>query len=154
MKRLIAIALAFCLLLGGCLSVNTIGLTAEQKNEDFEYLCTLLDDLFPFWGEYEMLGVNREKRYKDYCEKVEAAKTDIEFMNVLEYFFVKITSKGNLGHLALLNGYWYDWYGMYQTAEGMEPWKELLSNEKTAESYAMLDKTKQTGFAKKSPFET
>lgn len=42
---------------------------------------------------------------------------------------------------------------MYQTVDGMEPWKEVFSNEKTAQSYAMLDKTKPIGFAKKSLLE-
>ncbi len=35
-----------------------LGLTTEQKLQDFDALCTLLDRNYPFWQEAEQAGLN------------------------------------------------------------------------------------------------
>ena len=69
-------ALLFCAGLSGCRSVpasrpsaspdpaaHLLGLTAEQRMEDYEYLWSTLRDSYPCWGILEREGVEVERIY-------------------------------------------------------------------------------------------
>ena len=76
-------ALLLCAGLSGCRSVpasrpsaspdpaaHLLGLTAEQRMEDYEYLWSTLRDSYPCWGILEREGVEVERIYTTYREMV------------------------------------------------------------------------------------
>ena len=56
-----------------------LGLTTEQKLQDFDVLCTLLDQNYPFWKEAEQAGLNRSELYQSARKEVARTDTDIAY---------------------------------------------------------------------------
>lgn len=129
-----------------------INLTDEEKIQDFEYLCDILDGTYPFWNEVAERGIDKNLVYEKYKNEVQEANTDIEFMELVRYFLNEF--KG-YGHLSVLDGYMYDLYdktfalGLAELNDmemkRMKPWYDVLYNPISKETYSLLDSS-HTGF--------
>ena len=89
-------ALLLCAGLSGCRSVpasrpsaspdpaaHLLGLTAEQRMEDYEYLWSTLRDSYPCWGILEREGVEVERIYTTYREMVVESDSDADFYSAI-----------------------------------------------------------------------
>ena len=80
--------LSVCVILAGIFFVKyqnrknrtILGLTMEQKLQDYEELCSVLDASYPFWKEAEDAGIDRESLYGEYREYIQKTKNDIDFL--------------------------------------------------------------------------
>ena len=78
-----------------------LGLTAEQKLQDFDALCTLLDQNYPFWKEAEQAGLNRSELYQSAREEIARTDTDIAYFKEIGQFLGEFQG---LVHLSVLDG--------------------------------------------------
>ena len=78
---------------------NFIGLTPEQKQEDFAYLCETLDTLYPFWGELAEQEIEKEQLFAAYRERVEQTSSDISFLNEIGQLFKELQGRHNMPSL-------------------------------------------------------
>ena len=133
-------------------SQTILNLTAEQKLSDFDTLCEILDISYPFWGEVEQAGIDREIVYNTYRTNIENTDTDIEFFKEIGYFLNEFEG---FGHLSALDGYMY---GIYMDAisegnrvlsikekQGIEPLRKVLENPVSQNTYRLLDQS-HSGF--------
>lgn len=155
-KRLMALGLTAVLLLGGCTGQrpapeleterekndrrnNFIGLTLEQKQEDFAYLCETMDALYPFWGELADEGIERDALFEEYRERTEQASSDIAFLNEIGQLFKDMAGPHTMGHLRLLTRESYDGeVGTYRQMEFGDSWREVLHREAVEYTYSKL----------------
>jgi len=98
-----------------------LGLTPEQKNEDFEALCLILEESYPFWSEVKDAGIDKEIVFETYRANILKTKTDIEFFKEIQYFLKEF---GGYGHLSVLDGYMYRLY-----TDAFEAGENLLSEQ-------------------------
>ena len=133
-------------------SQTILNLTAEQKLSDFDTLCEILDISYPFWGEVEQAGIDREIVYNTYRTNIENTDTDIEFFKEIGYF---LNEFDGFGHLSALDGYMY---GIYMDTisesnrvlsakekQGIEPLRKVLENPVSQNTYHLLDQS-HSGF--------
>lgn len=124
-----------------------INLTDEEKLADYEYLCKILDQSYPFWVEVKEAGIEKEKIYENFKLEIVRTETDIEFMKTIKAFLNEF--KG-YGHLSVLDGYMYHYYdktfslGMEKLLtdyekKKMQPLFETLQNPVSKKTYSMLD---------------
>lgn len=129
-------------------SQTIIELTTEQKLSDFDTLCEILDESYPFWNEVEHTGMDKETIYNSYRTDIANTATDIEFFKYIRYF---LNEFGGLGHLSALDGYMY---GIYmdtisesnnmlsiQEEQSIEPIREVLENSVSQNLYSQLDQS-------------
>lgn len=133
-------------------SQTILNLTAEQKLSDFDTLCEILDISYPFWGEVEQAGIDREIVYNTYRTNIENTDTDIEFFKEIGNF---LNEFDGFGHLSALDGYMY---GIYMDTisesnrvlsakekQGIEPLRKVLENPVSQNTYHLLDQS-HSGF--------
>ncbi len=123
-----------------------IGLTDEEKIEDFEYLWDKLYSSYPFWNEVSESGIDKDAVYEEYKREIKKSNTDIEFMKEVQYFLKEF--KG-YGHLLALDGHMYNFYDNTFTlsktelddeeVNEMKPWYEALYNPISKHTYSLLD---------------
>lgn len=133
-------------------SQTILGLTTEEKIEDFEFLCRILDETYPFWDEVKSVGISKNSIYSTYHDNIKKSKTDIAYLKELGYFLKEF--KG-FGHLLALDGYLYRLYfetltagdNMFSLQEkaGIAPLIDVLSNTISANTYSLLDQS-HSGF--------
>lgn len=155
---LIAI-LSICVILAGIFFVKyqngknrtILGLTMEQKLQDYEELCSILDTSYPFWKESEDAGIDKEALYAEYREYIQKTKNDIDFFKEINYFLKEL--KG-FGHLTVLDGYRYRQYLTALNAsdvlsekqkENIKLLESVLYNPVSITTYGLLDQS-HTGF--------
>ena len=105
-------ALLLCAGLSGCRSVpasqpsaspdpaaHLLGLTAEQRMEDYEYLWSTLRDSYPCWGILEREGVEVERIYTTYREMVVESDSDADFYSAI---YSALYLLGTNGHLSII----------------------------------------------------
>lgn len=125
-----------------------INLTTEQKLSDFDVLCELLDDSYPFWNEINQAGINKEDIYTEYRTAIANTKTDIEFFKNISYFLNEFKK---FGHLSVVDGYMYRVYVdtiinsnnmlSEQEKQNIKPLHEVLDNPITQNTYSLLDQS-------------
>lgn len=133
-------------------SQTILNLTTEQKLSDFDTLCGILNESYPFWQEAEQAGIDQEALYNTYRAGMEETKTDIAFFKNIGYFLKEF--KG-LGHLSVLDG---SMYRLYMDAisdsdrllspgekQKIQPLREVLENPVSKNTYEQLDQS-HTGF--------
>ena len=133
-------------------SQTILNLTAEQKLSDFDTLCEILDISYPFWGEVEQAGIDREIVYNTYRTNIENTDTDIEFFKEIGYFLNEFEG---FGHLSALDGYMY---GIYMDTisesnrvlsakekQGIDPLRKVFENPVSQNTYHLLDQS-HSGF--------
>lgn len=129
-------------------SQTILDITAEQKLSDFETLCSVLDEIYPFWNEVATSGVNKNEVYRAYRKIIENTKTDIEFFKEISYFLKEFNG---FGHLSVLDGYMYRLYidtlsasdGILSEEEkkNIQPLTEVLTNAVSQKTYGLLDQS-------------
>ena len=145
-------ALLFCAGLSGCRSVpasrpsaspdpaaHLLGLTAEQRMEDYEYLWSTLRDSYPCWGILEREGVEVERIYTIYREMVAESDSDADFYSAI---YSALYLLGTNGHLSIIEpeAYFSDYLpaaGQYRR-EGKTHWAEALDSTDTQTRYRKL----------------
>lgn len=151
---LVAVCLVFILFLNVQKKKTQMirNLSTEEKIQDFDALCNILDESYPFWSEARKAGVNRDDLYKEYRRNIENTDTDIEYFKEVQYFLKEFEG---LGHLGVLDGQTYQLYvdtfaeseGMLSEAEAraIAPLKSVLTDDNVKKTYEMLDKS-HSGF--------
>lgn len=123
-----------------------LGLTAEQKQEDLDYLYNILEENYPYTKLLERrLGVNLEEEYKKAREMAAQTATDAQLFVILEWLAGKAEMTG---HLSVISPFEYDYYvEVYQNLENM-PEEEharmkrlgaAYGNAESAETYDALE---------------
>ena len=122
-----------------------LGLTAEQKQEDLDYLYKILEENYPYMNLLERkLGVNLEEEYKEAREMTAQTTTDAQLFVLLEW----LTGKAELtGHLSVITPFEYDYFvEVYRSLENMAEEEharmtklaDTYGNEESAETYDAL----------------
>ena len=129
-------------------SQTILNLTAEQKLSDFDTLCEILDKSYPFWGEVEQAGIDREIVYNTYRTNIANTDTDIEFFKYIGYFLKEFEG---FGHLSVLDGYMYRIYMVtisesnpllsIEEEKSIEPLRKTLENSVSKNTYRLLDQS-------------
>lgn len=145
-------ALLLCAGLSGCRSVpasqpsaspdpaaHLLGLTAEQRMEDYEYLWSTLRDSYPCWGILEREGVEVERIYTTYREMVAESDSDADFYSAI---YSALYLLGTNGHLSIIEpeAYFSDYLpaaGQYRR-EGKTHWAEVMDSTDTQARYRKL----------------
>ena len=125
-----------------------LNLTAEQKISDFNALCDILDENYPFWHEVDQTGINKEQIYDAYRNDIMNTTTDIEFFKCIDSFLHEFQG---YGHLSVLDGYMY---GLYvdtisesadllsrQDEQMIKPLRDVLENPVSRNTYNLLDQS-------------
>lgn len=100
---------------------NVINLTEQQKEEDFAFLCRMLDDSWPFWTDTGLTEQEKNEIYKKYRRQAVRSDTDIEFFKTIDSFLGEF---GGRGHLGRLDGWMY---GVYISA--LDSGDKIISRE-------------------------
>lgn len=129
-------------------SQTILNLTAEDKRTDFNVLCNILDESYPFWEEVKQAGIDKESIYKEYAAKIEETETDIAYFKEINYFLKEL--KG-FGHLSVLDGYGYRMYVDALTVsnqmltekeeKSIAPLVEVLTSTDSQKLYSLLDQS-------------
>lgn len=145
-------ALLLCAGLSGCRSVpasqpsaspdpaaHLLGLTAEQRMEDYEYLWSTLRDSYPCWGILEREGVEVERIYTTYREMVVESDSDADFYSAI---YSALYLLGTNGHLSIIEpeAYFSDYLpaAVQYRREGKTHWAEVLDSKDTQTRYRKL----------------
>lgn len=123
-----------------------LGLTAEQKQEDLDYLYNILEENYPYAKLLERrLGVNLEEEYKKAREMTAQTTTDAQLFVILEWLAGKAEMTG---HLSVITPFEYDYYvEVYQNLQNMAEEEHarmrrlgaVYGNEESAETYDALE---------------
>lgn len=129
-----------------------LGLTTEQKLQDFDALCTLLDQNYPFWKEAEQAGLNRSELYQSAREEIAQTDTDIAYFKEIGQFLGEFQG---LGHLSVLDGSMYRLYLdtldssssllSDQEQDSIAMIRSVLESPEMQHTYSLLDQS-HTGF--------
>lgn len=147
----------FAILLAGSLlffkyqnqkSQTILNLTSKEKRSDFDTLCYILDENYPFWREIAEAGIDKDDIYSIYRDNIEKTKTDIAYFKEINYFLKEFQG---FGHLGVLDGYTYRLYEDTLNASGdllseeetqsVEPLIAVLTNSTSKNTYAHLDQS-------------
>lgn len=92
---------------------NWLGISQEQKLEDFDYLYQTLQENYPYFHVVKrMIGIDLEENYKQTRELIQQSETDAQFFVLVDKF---TRSAQSLGHLGIFNSLWY-----LETAQGYQ----------------------------------
>lgn len=125
-----------------------LGMTSEQKLSDFDTLCSVLDESYPFWNEVAQSGIDKNEIYRTYRVNIANTKTDIAFFKEISCFLKEF---GGLGHLSALDGYMYRLYMnalsvsgstlSEQEKQNIQPLMKVLTNAVSQKTYEFLDQS-------------
>lgn len=120
-------------------AVHALGLTAEQRREDYEFFWATLQDSYPCWGILERKGTEVDAIYQEYQELVTGSDSDVDFYSAI---YSALWRLGMDGHLWIVEPDAYASYlgnlDAYQSADRAH-WAEVLQSEKTATGYQKLE---------------
>lgn len=153
-KRLLASALAFGIALSAApaasakLSDQTlqqlldnhrdiVGLTQEQRLEDYDYLWKTLEESWPFMGVTQRMGVDTKSVHDKYRQYIE--EHDSDFALYLALNDINFTMNGQ-GHLLFFHPSTYNAYRDLYSQDlnlsiSFQPWFDAVFDEKSAETY-------------------
>ena len=164
-RRILGAALAFSLTTGCGAAAsgvedwnpvfqNALGLTREQRLEDFDYLVSTLKDSYLCLGIHDRENPDypAEDIFRDYREMIEETDSDEAFYSAV---YSTLYLLGTYGHLWLIEPEAYQDYlsaycdsqtdGQADTqAEERTQWKEVLESPGTKEGYEKLKKMLET----------
>lgn len=125
-----------------------LNLTTGQKLSDYDTLCAILDESYPFWEDIKRVGIDKEAIYRAYRTDIANTDTDIEFFKYIGYF---LNEFDGCGHLSVLDGYMY---GIYrdtlsggnkilssQEKQNIVPLRQVLENPVSLNTYSRLDQS-------------
>lgn len=119
-------------------AVHALGLTAQQRMEDYEALWATLRDSYPCWGILEREGADVDAIYQEYKELVSDSDSDVDFYSAI---YSALWRLGSNGHLWIVEPDTYASYvenlAAYQDADRGR-WAEVLQSEKTTSGYQKL----------------
>lgn len=123
------------------LSGKTLNWTTEQKLDDFKYLYDTMNSLYPYWGEIEETGKDRESIYETYVEKVRTATSDEAFLNTVLAYFNELDAY-TIGHLGpIVPGAYDSFHQLYAPSENRRSWAKVLGNPISSQMYALFETT-------------
>jgi hypothetical protein len=141
MKKLIMVCSFMILLmtLTGCKKITYVDdiatMTNEQKQEDFNYIITTMDELYPYWAELEADGIDKKVLQNEYKEKVNLSKDTIEFLNLISQYFKDLGN--SYGHLSYLGpGAFVNFKDIYID---YKPWDKVFKNPSTKAMYGAMN---------------
>ena len=117
---------------------HMLGLTAEQRMEDYKYLWSVLADSYPCWGILDREGVDVEGIYTSYRDMVAESDSDQTFYQAV---YSTLFLLGNNGHLSIVEP--ADYFSLLPSARlyrrsGQTAWADILERKETREKYRSL----------------
>lgn len=117
---------------------HMLGLTAEQRMEDYEHLWSVLADSYPCWGILEREGVDVERIYTSYRDMVAESDSDQTFYQAV---YSALFLLGNNGHLSFVEP--ADYFRLLSSAglyrqSGQTAWADILERKETRDKYRSL----------------
>ena len=117
---------------------HMLGLTAEQRREDYKYLWSVLADSYPCWGILDREGVDVEGIYTSYRDMVAESDSDQTFYQAV---YSTLFLLGNNGHLSIVEP--ADYFSLLPSARlyrrsGQTAWADILERKETREKYRSL----------------
>ena len=129
-------------------SQTILGMTSEEKLSDFDTLCAILDECYPFWHEVQQANIDKDEVYRVYRDNIANTKTDIEFFKEISYFLKEFHG---FGHLSVLDGYLYRLYLdsvsagnevlSKQEKQKIQTLVDVLTNPVSQKTYSLLDQS-------------
>lgn len=115
---------------------HTLGLTAAQRQEDFEVFERELREGYPCWGLLEREGVDYEAIFDEYREMVAQDDSDFSLMSAV---YSAIWRLGGEGHLQMIEPDQYeDFQSGYEGDETRALWHETVNNPVSRENYPKM----------------
>lgn len=120
-------------------ALHALGLTAEQRMEDYEYFWAVLRDSYPCWGILERAGTDVSAIYQEYKAMISEHDSDPDFYSAI---YSALWRLGGTGHLWIVEP---SAYRAMRAAGGLcdQPgrthWAELLEDPATAAGYERLE---------------
>lgn len=115
---------------------NFMGLTSEERMEDYEYLWKTLRQSYPFFGVCERSGIDVESIYQKYKKEITDTDSDYAFFS---YIIGSMQMLNQTGHIVALDSYSYDILKkVYQNAERRREWFSAFNGEKTIKTYQQI----------------
>lgn len=156
-KKLLFVFVILVVCIGACLlflqyqnkkTQTILNLTTEQKLSDFDTLCAILDESYPFWKDIEQAGIDKDAVYSTYRTDIANTDTDIEFFKCIGYFLHEFDG---VGHLSVLDGYMYSIYMdalsesndllSDQEKQSIASLRQVLENPVSRSTYSQLDQS-------------
>ncbi|MDF2542425.1 MAG: hypothetical protein K0S47_2143 [Herbinix sp.] len=141
MKKIIVFILLIITLtmLSGCKKINyeddIAVMTEDMKLEDFNYVIDTMDSLYPYWGELEEDGIEKEALQSEYLNKILETKDTIEFLNIVRQYFIDLNL--GYGHLSYLGPQAYK--SFTEIYKDSKPWKTVLFNKRSKAMYGAMN---------------
>ena len=112
---------------------HMLGLTAEQRMEDYKYLWSVLADSYPCWGILDREGVDVEGIYTSYRDMVAESDSDQTFYQAV---YSTLFLLGNNGHLSIVEP--ADYFSLLPSVSGAgrRPGPTFSSGKRPAKSTA------------------
>ena len=144
--RRFVVVFSLCLTLSFSALTGCTGqqLTAEERVNDYTYLCSMLDQNYPYFGILQRQhNFDWRKHQEDYESAVLSTKNDSQFIRVIGDFLRGFKQ----GHTSLVTPEVYPWFLAAYSPENLEsygteivemfkPWILALREEKVQERYA------------------
>lgn len=125
---------------------HMLGLTPAQRLEDYDFLWSVLEESYPYWGLLEREGLDLDGLCREYREKIRAYDNDVDFYAALTGLMDEL---GDTGHLLLIGGEGYAGSRTaYQGLPSRTTWDETLNTPVSARQYPILAEFEAaTGFS-------
>lgn len=125
-------------------AAHMLGLTAEQRQEDFAYLERELRDSYPCWGILEREGIDYDAIFEEYREMVANEDSDVSLYVAVNSALYRL---GGAGHLSLLQPEWYEEFKeAYAETEDRTQWYQAMDAPASREGYPRLSEMVQAAF--------
>ena len=115
---------------------DILGITQEERLEDYEFLWNTLKDSYLFWGIIEREGIDIDGIYEEYLSFIEENQNDADF-----YVGINSTlfSLGQSGHLGIIKPDYYGYFkNVYKGIPNRTQWYETLNNEVSKKNYPKM----------------
>lgn len=122
-------------------------LTAEQKLEEFDLLCTILDEGYPFWHDVAELGIDKEQIYQQYRDAIPETADTYAYLNTLKSFLREFNYSGHLTAITPSN--YQSTLDIYDIENGNAKdhfLYDALTSPVSASAYSKLDPTRSDFF--------
>ena len=125
---------------------HMLSLTPAQRLEDYDFLWSVPEESYPYWGLLEREGLNLDGLYREYREEIRSYDSDVDFYAAITGLMDEL---GDTGHLLLIRGEGYEGArSAYQDLPGRTAWDETLNNPVSARQYPILAEFEAaTGFS-------
>lgn len=115
---------------------DALGLTLEQKLEDFDYMWNTLKDSYTFWGVAKRMGIDTSSLYDEYRELIKSDDSDFDYIAAINS---PIFRMNNVGHISFIDPEFFNYaQKAYDGVPERTTWAKAYKNEKSIDTYKKL----------------